>query len=357
MSALTAGILSSAFYYIYTGMQLPAGMLLDRNNTRFLLTVSALVCSLGCFIFSHSHSLLLLFAGRLIIGAGSSFAFLGLTHLLRQHFPLRQFAFMIGLSETLGFLVTVTGIISLGILINSWGWRIFINGAALTALLIAALVWVYIPKNQPSSLPLSTSFRNLRNILCSRLSWINGLFIGLSFTVITVFGGLWAIPFIQLKLACSLQLASIVDAMIFLGAAVSCPLTGYLASHFPRRSLILLSCLTTAVLIMIILFAPIFSALILSVLMFLAGLCCGAYMLAFSIANDLAPAEAQTTNSGFTNTLAMLTAPIFQPLIGFFLDWNAYPDHVYRISDYQWALVTIPLCLLTAGALSFFLPE
>jgi MFS family permease len=358
LSALATGVLSSAFYYVYTSLQIPVGLLFDIKSTRFLLTGSSLVCSIGCIFFAQSHSLFLLIMSRLLIGGGAAFAFIGLSHLLRQHFPLTQFAFMIGLSETLGFLVTMVGMISLGILINQWGWRAFINYSAVVGLIIAVFCWKFIP---PNVFPVSDGCRlkQLWAILKSGKLWMNGLFVGLSFTVITVFGAMWAISFVQVKLGCSLKKASIVDSLLFFGAALSCPLFGYLAGRFSRRRfLMFFSCLTTALLIMAALFLPIKSPIIMAILMFFIGLCCGAYMLAYSISNELAPKNALSTCTGFINTLAMLTAPLMQPLVGYLLDLGAsHPNHVYQIRDYQLALLIIPTGLIIASILVLFLPE
>lgn len=357
LSALTAGILSSTFYYVYTSMQIPVGILFDRKNTRLLLTINAILCSLGCVFFAQSHSLAFLIIGRVLIGAGSAFAFVGLSHLLRQHFPLRQFGFMIGLSETLGFLVTVFGMISMGGLITQWGWRGFINSAAIIGLLIAYFCWQYIPDNQ-TQLSTPRHRQQLLQILRNGNAWINGLFVGLSFTVITVFGAMWAVPFIQSKLVCSLKEASLIDAMVFLGAAVSCPLFGQLASFFrQRKPLMIISCLSTAILLIAVIYLPVHNSAVLALLMFMIGVCCGAYMLAFSIANELAPTDSLSTCTGFTNTLAMLTAPLMQPLIGFLLDYFHHSGQEYTVNDYQTALLIIPFSLVIACSLVFLLPE
>jgi len=58
LSALTAGTLSSSFYIIYTCLQIPVGILCDRNNPRPLLVASALILSLGCLLFAASFSLI-----------------------------------------------------------------------------------------------------------------------------------------------------------------------------------------------------------------------------------------------------------------------------------------------------------
>ncbi len=357
LSALTAGILSSALYIVYTSLQIPVGILFDKQNTRTLMAVNALLCSIGCFVFAASYSLFGLFVGRLLIGTGSAFAFIGLSHLLRQHYPLRQFAFMIGLSETLGFAATVIGMIAMGTLIATCGWRGFINTAGTVGVLIAFLSWKYIPNSYPQIQPARHYGKQLLQILTNGKAWINGFFVGLTFTVVTAFGALWAVPFIQVKLGCNLQQASMINAVFFLGTALSCPLFGVLATQLSkRRPLILSSCLSTSTLLLVLLYMPIKSHLLMGLLMFLMGICCGAYMLAYTIANELAPAGSLSTCTGFTNMLAMITTPLLQPLIGYLLD-VLNNTGVYTLANYQIALLTIPVSLIIACILVFFLPE
>lgn len=356
-TALTAGLLSSAFYYVYTSLQIPVGLLFDRYDTRILLAFNAALCALGCFIFANGHSLPILFLGRLVIGAGSAFAFVGLSHLLREHFPLRQYAFMIGASETLGFTITVFGMIGMGSFIVHVGWRYFIAGAGMTGLLIASLCWFYIP----SSIPANSNHQykaQFIGILKNKLAWINGLFVCLEFAVITVFGAMWAVPFLQLKLNCTLKVASILTAMILLGAGLSCPLYGQLSIHFSKRKpLIYFSCLSTAVLLLLIIYLPTANLFLIGSMMFAMGLCCGAYMLAYTIANELAPAQSLSTCTGFTNTLAMLSAPVLQPLVGYLLDLSSTTPGVYTLGDYQFALLIIPGAVILASILTYYLPE
>ena len=185
---------------------------------------------MGCFLFASGHTLATLFFGRLIIGAGSSFAFIGLTHVLRQNYPLKQYAFMVGLSETLGFTVTVFGMIGMGTFISHLGWRYFITIAGILGLFIACLCWKFIPSNKPSRRDNLHYKQQLILILKNKLAWVNGLFVCLEFSVITVFGAMWAVPFLQLKMECTIKVASILTSMILLGAGLSCPIFGQLST-------------------------------------------------------------------------------------------------------------------------------
>lgn len=355
LTALMAGLLSSSFYFVYTSLQLPVGILFDRKNARTLLAGNAVLCSVGCFVFASSTGLCGLFVGRMLIGGGSAFAFVGLSHLLRQYFPQQQFAFMIGLSETLGFLATAVGIFGLGEFIAHWGWREFIHAAGVVGIFIACLCWTYIPNSE--SRRAKTLRRFFFIILPNRHVWINGLFVGLSFSIVTVFGALWAIPFLQAKLACNLQKAGLISAIFFVGTGLSCPLFGFLSHHVTsRKQLILTSNLTTAALFVMLLYIPSHNTALITSLTFMAGLCCGAYMLAYSISNELAPLHLQSTCTGFTNTLAVLSVPLLQPFVGYLLD-TFNKTGSYTLGDYQMALLVIPLSLLIASVLVLYLPE
>lgn len=357
-SALIAGLLSSSFYYVYTSMQIPVGLLFDRYNIRTLLSVNAFLCSLGCLLFSMGSTLPALFCGRLIIGFGSSFAFVGLTRILRQHFPLKQYAFMIGLSETLGFTVTVSGMIGMGAFISYISWRNFIALASIIGLIIAILCWFFIPSNTPPASDPKQYKKQLQSMLKNKLVWINGLFVGLEFSVITVFAAMWAVPFTQLKLNCGIETASIITSMVLFGAGLSCPIYGWLSIHLARRKpLIHISCLSTASLLLCVLYLPIQSTLLTGFLFFMIGLCCGAYMLAFTIANELAPPESLSACTGFTNTLGMLSAPLLQPLVGYLLDHFSGHSGYISLADYQSALLIVPVALVIASVLSQALPE
>lgn len=357
LTAFTASILSSAFYYVYASLQIPVGVLFDRLSTRKLLTLNAGVCSLGCLLFAIGNHLPTLFLGRLLMGAGSAFAFVGMSHLLRQHFPLKQFAFWIGLSETLAFIITVLGLIGTGALITIWGWRAFIQGAGLFGLFITLLCCYYIPESTHRTAPHLDYRKEMLRILSNKQLWINGLYAGLCFSIVTVFSALWAIPFFQVKLHCTLSVASVIDACFFIGAALSCPGFGMLSQTFSRRKPLLISSAgITACLAAAIIYLPIHSHGLMGFLMFLLGFGCGAYMLTFSIANELVPPGLSSFCIGFTNTLAVIAAPILQPLIGFLLDYY-HTGATYTLHDYHIALFVVPCSLLLATILATLLSE
>lgn len=321
LSALTASILSGSFYIVYTVLQIPAGILCDKRNPRVVLTLSALTCMIGCVVFATSYTLPHLFIGRFLIGTGSAFAFVSMVHMVRSHYPIKYFSTLVGSSETLGFIVTVIGVVGMGKFISFWGWRNFLGIAAFLAAIIVIFCWLKIPSLQKDRQSQTNHIENLKNIIVNWRLWINGTFIGLNFATITVFGALWAAPFLQLKLKCNIHYTSILNALLFLGAGIGCPFFGYVAGIMRKRKpLIIISCIISAFFFMLLILFPSKSLLVNGLIIFFLGFTCCSYILSFEISNELSPANALSTATGFTNTLALITTPIMQPLIGYMLD-------------------------------------
>ena len=76
LSITTTGILSASFLIVYSLMQLPVGLLLDRVNARITLGIFALICSLFVYLFSEADSLWVAILLRACIGAAAAFAFI-----------------------------------------------------------------------------------------------------------------------------------------------------------------------------------------------------------------------------------------------------------------------------------------
>lgn len=357
LSALTASILSCSFYIIYTILQIPVGVLVDKYNPRIILTSSSFICGLGCMFFAASHSLTCLFITRVMIGIGSAFAFVTMTHIVRSHYSIKYFSTLIGTSETLGFFATVLGIIGMGQFITYLGWRGFMQISSVLAVLLSVVFWLKIPNTTNNSHSNINYIDNLKKIIANKLLWINGIFTGLCFSTITVFGALWAAPFLLLKLKCDIYHISIINSLLLVGAGIGCPLFGYLSEIVKNRNpLIITSCVISAILFLLLIFIPSKSLLVNGIIIFLLGICCCSYILAYAISNELSPANALSTCAGFTNTLALSTAPLLQPLVGYILDLLS-TDRIYTLSEYQKALTVLPIGLLVAGFLVSFIPD
>ncbi|WP_309567576.1 MFS transporter [Coxiella-like endosymbiont] len=109
LSAFGGGILASSYYYIYVMLQTPAGLLIDRFGPRRLLSLGALICAFGCLLFGSAHLLIWAIIGRLLMGFGAAFAFVGSLNVIAKWFPPKRFVLMAAVAETIGMSGTLVG--------------------------------------------------------------------------------------------------------------------------------------------------------------------------------------------------------------------------------------------------------
>ena len=104
ISATEFGQLSAFYYFAYSPMQMPVGILMDRVGPRCLLTAACFCCTIGSFLFMDTNSLIIASIGRFMIGFGSSFAFVGVLFLAMKWVPRQFFSLLVRLVTTLGML-------------------------------------------------------------------------------------------------------------------------------------------------------------------------------------------------------------------------------------------------------------
>ncbi len=367
ISALAASVLASCYYYIYATLQTPAGMLMDRIGPRYLLSIGSLVVALGCFMFATTNQFYVAIIGRILMGGGSAFAFVGSIYLIREWFPLKRFSIMIGFAETMGMIGTIIGTLLLATVITRFGWRSSMLAAGVVATVISIACWTIIrdnPRKRFAKKYQSATFKQrLLLVVRDPVAWLNGLYNGLQFSSVSVFIALWGIPFLIKNNNINLMMATTASVMVFLGAAVASPYTGYLSELVGRRKPFLIGGAVISALLMLVLLAiPSLPLVLVFILLFMLGVSCSSYMLNFAIADEIAPAEAKNTYVGFTNTLCIGVVPILQPAVGWILDLLANHQHLgaadrFDLSDYRMALLLIPICLLAAAVIAVFMPE
>lgn len=369
ITALGAGFLSSAYYYVYVSLQTPAGILVDRYRPRVLLSLGALVLMCGCLLFATAHHIWLAFIARMVMGLGASFAFVGTMYLTDKWFPRKHFSFLAGMVELMGMIGTLIGVHELAYYVDRFGWRDCIMVAGYVAGGIAVLLALVI-RNMPANRePLSSKrvkrriLPGLRVLIRMRVAWINAIYSGIMFMLVTVFAALWAIPFIEKTHQFDLLEATFFCSMVYMGVGLCSPFIGWLDARIKHRRY-LMSGLSVLgfVNVLVVIMDPHLPPPALAICMFLIGVSCSSYILTFAVANQIAATRIRTASIGFVNTFSVGTSPIFQPLIGFILYMLARHDHPfemkqYTVHEFQMALLIIPVCLAIAAWLAWFLPS
>lgn len=379
LSATGFGLLSSVYYYAYVPMQLPVGILMDRFGPRRLLTIACLICVVGTILFSGTNEYWVAIVGRLLIGIGSAFAYVGVLKLATIWLPENKLAMVAGITAALGTVGAMIGDNVISDAVMSAGWQNTIMWTGFFGVFLAGIIWfcIHDHKRDPDSGGTIDSFKrnmiDLRIILCNKQIWINGMFGCLVYLPTTVFAELWGIPYLQHAHGLSEADAGLANSLLFFGFMIGAPSMGFISDKIRRRKLpMLVGASVAAVIMMVILYFPNLNSHSLNILMFMLGLFYSAQAIVFAVGRELSPNEAAGTAIAVTNMLVMIGAMFLQPLVGRLLDWSvilrtpqtatlAVPveniNQLYTAGDYQFAISIIPIGIVIAAILTFFIKE
>jgi MFS family permease len=379
LSAGGFGLLSSFYYYAYVPMQIPVGILMDRYGPRRLLTLACFICAMGTILFAATQSFYISALGRFLVGLGSAFAFVGVLKLATIWLPDDKLALVSGLAAALGTVGAMLGDNLLGWMVLRVGWQETTYITAIFGFAFVFVLWFCIKDKKHHQKGSGTvgnfkkSIEDLAIISKNRQIWINGMYGCLVYLPTTVMAELWGIPYLSHAHGLSQNSADFSNSLLFLGFTIGAPLMGLLSDKLHRRKTPMLIGATGAtILMMALLYLPNLSRFGIYSVMFLLGLCYSSQAIVFAVGRELSPREAAGTAMAMTNMIVMLGGMFIQPLIGWLLDWSVKirqpamdlthltadkVNQMYSAIDYQFALSIIPLGILIAAILTFFLRE
>lgn len=374
LDASSISLLSSAFFYTFIVLQLPAGILLDRFGARKCAILACFTLGCGCFVFGIAPNLALAVIGRMIMGIGGAFGFVSMLTITKYWFSPSKFALMVALSEAM----TMTGVALANGLLSQltvvFGWRVSMTVCAISAWIISFLM-IFILQSTTKSLsnsdskhsphsPENLSFAMIKPALKTLLKmpqlWISGLYAGCMNSVVTVWAALWGIPFILKSIPIDPVNTAFVISMVYVGIALASPVIGYLANRIGCSFIMTVGAFISLCLFSVVIFYPNLSLPVLAVLLFLLGMCASTYQLSFAVINGTCPIQVQAAGFGIINMLTMMGAPLLQPIIGFWLSIRqngAVFDgfEIYTLSDFRTVLSVLPMCMFVACMTGFWL--
>lgn len=334
VTASTIGLLISIQYFVYTGLQMPMGILADRYGPNYFLIAGASLAGIGTIIYSLGTHEFVLFFARALIGIGDATIWVNLVLILGQWFSAKEFVRLIGFAGMTGSLGFLLATIPFSMWINLLGWRgAFFSAGVSLCIIGVALYWILIYK--PKQLfvdelhcPTKEDEREkvsklLRRIFSSRQAW--ALFF-CHFGVVGAYVGFissWSVPYGMNLYGMTRSDASGLIMVGLVGALIGAPFMSWLSSrlekikqpYFAVQLLILLcwSCF--------LLFKGQPPYYLLLVLFFFIGYGYGASTLTFAAVRQTFPAKESGIVSGFANTGGFLSAVLLPLIFGIVLDY------------------------------------
>ncbi|MCU0560172.1 MAG: MFS transporter [Desulfobacterales bacterium] len=375
ISAAALGNLAAFYFYSYWLMQVPTGILADAWGPRRLLAAGALTASLGAVVFSLAPGPAWAAAGRLLIGAGVSVSFVTCLKLAAHWLPAGYFSTVSGILLVAGITGAVSAGVPLRILVDGFGWRAAMLGAAAATGALALAIWVLV-RDDPvqrgyasyaasvtTSPKGSRPFEQLKEVLRSRntrLLWF--IPAGLVGPMLS-FCGLWGVPYLTTHYGLSpAGAASLTSAMMF-SWALGSPFVGRLSDRIGRRKppMIVGHALAAAGWA-VLLFVDGLPLWLLAILMTATGVLSASFNICWPLAKESVPLRSAGTVAGVVNMGIMLGPTLLQPAVGWMLDrrWQgAMADGVrtYDLGAYQAGFALMLGWMLVSWVLLFFVRE
>ncbi len=352
------GLISSSYFWTYLLLQLPGGVLVDRLGAKTILVAGSIICAIGTLLFAMSPNVHTAVWSRMLTGLGTAPALACGFYLIGTWFTPVYFAFVVGLSEALAMLSGGVGSEIISTAAIHVGWRTVLVCAGIFCLVLTVLMVIFLRDRPQQShhLKKATPHLSIKQQLVAVLRlpqvWLNGLFSGLIFPVISLLATYWCIPYLMVRYGITIQLAALGNLALFIGAGLGCPFLGHVSDFFRRRKVVMaIGALAAFVTFSMALYIPHLRFAYVIALLFLTGIFSSVYMLPFALVNEIAPEEVRGTAMGFTNMLSIIFgAPLFMPLVGFLLKSQAVSHDAtnFSISSYTMALSILPISLLLA---------
>ena len=343
------GLLSSVYYWTYTAMQIPSGLMADRFGPRAASTLFLLIASVGSLITCVGTEFWMIVLGKVMIAAGMAVVYVPLMKLVSVWFPKADFAVLSGIVIAVGNVGAIAATGPLEMLADALGWREVFLVLGLVTLVLALLCAVVI-RNHPSErgLPSVESVEGSGAVESSaaRIPVLKGLRIVFSggrrfYGTIMTFQGTWAVTYFNSVYGFVLSASWMVTAL-GVGKILSTLAIGAMTSRgiirSKRRTMIYGTSVFAAIWVVIFLFAgEIDSYWFWFAVSFLFGFFGGFMTLSFTQVKEWYPIAVSGTAVSGTNIFLFLGASVCTTVSGFVVGTS------YTLENFTalWGLMTL----------------
>ncbi len=370
MNAFQIANLGAMYFYAYTLMQIPTGILVDRLGPKLIVVIGTVLAGIASIMFSFSSRIVMAYAGRLLVGIGVSVVFLATLKIVSNWFPAKDFASMVGLTSFMGNLGGIFAQAPLIFVVALIGWRgsFFVMGIATLALAALTLVLV---KNSPvdMGLPAANSqppqmheesgsiFYQLSEIVKNPRVWCPAIAIGGINGGFMLFSGTFGVSYIMYAYGLNKIDASNIISILLLVTAFAFAFIGKLSDTLKRRKMpmIILSAVSLfAWLILIFINPPLWYIYLFVVLL---GLSSSIGVMCWSMGKEVCNPNYPGMAMSIVNVTNFLSAAVMPVICGRIIDINMAAAGAAPAAAYRSGFITCVAGSLLALAFSILSKE
>ncbi len=362
ISAEQFAMMGSAFFLIYSFMQIPVGILYDRYGVKLFLTIACGICTLGIFGFAYADNFFSGVLSRFLIGFGSSFGYISLLIIALNWFPRKYFGFLAGFGQTLGAVGPLLAGAPVAYLMFRLDndWRMIFFGVGIFGIVLTLLIALFV-KTKPKSARKTVVYLKRETPITHKLKlllripqiWWTMFYAGAIYLSMPLLGAFWGTLYLQTR-GFDQASSALMISLIWVGLALSCPVIGRLSDRMQRRKpFLLIASLLGIVISLSILYLPIENRFVLSLLFIALGMASGGQSLSFATISDIAPESLQATAIGANNSMINLFSAIFPPLVTWVMQ-ESYSGQIYTQADFTQGFLFMPLAYGFAFLIALF---
>lgn len=357
------GTLAATYFYVYTLMQVPTGVLADTLGPRRILFWGGMIAGGGAILFGLAPGFGLAFVGRTLVGLGVSVTFIAMLKLIALGVEEQRFASVTGLCMLIGNFGSILAGAPLAFAAQTAGWRpVFVAVGVLSILMaFASRAWVM---DAPSGKVDRTAWiSGLMIVLRNRATW-PGFFANTGLSgAFFAFAGLWAVPYLTQVQGMSRALASNHVSLYFLGFAVGSALWGRVSDRLGRRKPVALGVSGAHVLgwgVWLLIDTP--PLPVTYALCTLMGLATAGFTLSWACAKEVNPPQLSGMATSVVNVGVFFGPAILQPLTGWVMErtWDGRIEdgiRIYSVADWQNGLLLIAAAAAGGWLATWFVRE
>jgi len=349
IGATEFGIFASLYYLGYAGMQIPMAFLLDKFGPRNIITCSALLCGLSCYILVSNDSWGAALLSRFLVGVGSVAGFLGTSKVISMWFPKARYARLVGLTFSFGLLGALYGGRPVSLMITQMGWEKALTMLGCVAVGLGSIIFLFVRDKTTAQVKPAPLVSSLKFLLTNKplliLAFANFLMVG----ALEGFADVWGVPYLMTAQHLSKVNAASIVSFVFIGMLFGGPILAFFAEKFKAhyQITVLAGLMMSILLASFIFFNAHLNIFLMSLMMFTIGILCCYQVLVFAIGTNIVPMPLMGLTVAFLNCINMLGGSFFHTFIGRFMDFMD-PTHftgnvkIYSIDAYTYTLLLIP---------------
>ncbi len=173
LTSTAIAMFGSLYLYVYGGMQIFSGMLVDRFGPMRVILSGGVLLSLGSVFFPLSHTLSMLYFTRVLVGLGASLMFLSLIKEIDIRFSSKNFSVILSSTLFAGYVGGLLGTGPFEAAVGAFGWRTPLLGIGIVCSVFVALTAILMKNTyvEGPRQPAHSILPAIKRVILNRLSY------------------------------------------------------------------------------------------------------------------------------------------------------------------------------------------